>query len=292
MTDILRQEGLPENLVYLPLIESGYSPHAHSQAKAMGPWQLINSTARRYGLTINSWLDERKDPVLSTRAAAAYLKDLYQRFGEWLLAAAAYNAGEGRVETALQRSRANDFWDLTHEKKHLRLETRNYVPKFIAATLIANAPEKYGFEEVAYERPLRYDEVTIHTPLRLETVARFVNSDIRLIKELNPALLRNFTPPKDTGFALRLPLGSEETFLAAYRFLPDSARMKLSVHKVKKGETLSSIAKRYGQSVNRLMKENDLKSWRIRPGQELVIVQATTIKRKLPAPMAPRSARR
>jgi membrane-bound lytic murein transglycosylase D len=273
MAAILRQEGLPENLVYLALIESGFSSYAYSRAQALGPWQFIQSTALRYGLKIDPWVDERRDPVLSTRAAAGYLKDLYERFGEWFLAAAAYNAGEGRVGTALQRSRANDFWLLREEQKYLKLETRDYVPKFIAAALIAGAPEKYGFEDVDYEAPLAYDEVTIHSPLRLQTVARLANTDVNIIKDLNPALLRNFTPPADEGFTLRLPAGSGPAFLTAYERLPAANKIQLSLHRVGKGETLSSIAKRYSQSVSRLLKENALKSWRVRPGQELLIVR-------------------
>jgi membrane-bound lytic murein transglycosylase D len=273
MAAILRQEELPESLVYLALIESGFSYYAYSRAHALGPWQFIHSTAVRYGLKIDPWVDERRDPVLSTRAAAAYLKDLHQRFGEWFLAAAAYNAGEGRVGGALQRSRTNDFWLLREEHKYLKLETRDYVPKFIAAALIASAPEKYGFEEIDYEPPLQYDEVMIDTPLRLQTVAGLANTDVNVIKELNPALLRNFTPPTDEGFKLRLPVGSGKAFAGAYKLLPASTRIKLSLHRVTKGETLLSIAKRYGQTASRLLKENALKSWRLRPGQELIIVR-------------------
>ena len=272
MADILRSEGLPEKLVYLALIESGFSPHAYSRAHALGPWQFIRSTALQYGLAINPWLDERRDPVLSTRAAAAYLKDLHEKFGEWFLAAAAYNAGEGRVGTALQRSRTNDFWALRQERQHLKLETRDYVPKFVAAALIAREPERYGFEQISYEAPLQYDEVTVHEPLRLETIARLANTELDIIKELNPSLLRNFTPPTDGGFTLRLPMGSQTKFSAAYEQLPRSEKIKLSLHKVKKGELLGRIAKKYNLPAKQLIKENGLKSWRVRPGQDLIIV--------------------
>ena len=272
MADILRNEGLPEKLVYLALIESGFSTHAYSRARALGPWQFMRGTALQYGLTINSWLDERRDPVLSTRAAAAYLKDLHEKFGEWFLAAAAYNAGEGRVGTALQRSKTNDFWLLRQQRKHLNIETRDYVPKFVAAALIGREPERYGFEEISYEAPLEYDEVTVHAPLRLETVARLANTGLDIIRELNPALLRNFTPPTEGGFTLRLPVGSEADFLAAYEQLAGAEKIKLSLHKVKKGELLARIAKKYNVTAKQLVKENGLKSWRLRPGQELIIV--------------------
>ena len=272
MAEILRSEGLPDKLVYLALIESGFSTHAYSRAQALGPWQFMRATAIQYGLTINSWLDERRDPVLSTRAAAAYLKDLHEKFGEWFLAAAAYNAGEGRVGTALQRSKTNDYWLLRQERKHLKLETRDYVPKFVAAALIARQPERYGFEEISYEAPMEYDEVTLNHPLRLETVARLANTEVDIIKELNPALLHNFTPPTDGGFRLRLPPGSQVDFLMGYEQLTGPDKIKVSIHRVKKGELLARIAKQYNVAPKQLVKENSLKSQRLRPGQELIIV--------------------
>ena len=272
MAEILRSEGLPENLVYLALIESGFSTHALSRAHALGPWQFMRATALQYGLAINSWLDERRDPVLSTRAAAAYLKDLHEKFGEWFLAAAAYNAGEGRVGTALQRSKTNDYWLLRQERKHLKHETRDYVPKFVAAALIARQPERYGFEEISYEAPMEYEEVTVNEPMRLETVARLANTQVDIIKELNPALLRNFTPPTDGGFRLRLPPGSQADFLTGYEQLTGPDKIKVSIHRVKKGELLARIAKRYNVAPKQLVKENSLKSQRLRPGQELIIV--------------------
>ncbi len=272
MAEILRSEGLPDKLVYLALIESGFSTHAYSHAQALGPWQFMRATALQYGLAINAWVDERRDPVLSTRAAAAYLKDLHEKFGEWFLAAAAYNAGEGRVGTALQRSKTNDYWLLRQERKHLKLETRDYVPKFVAAALIARQPERYGFEEISYEAPMEYDEVTVTEPLRLETVARLANTEVDTIKELNPALLRNFTPPMDGGFRLRLPLGSQADFLMGYEQLTGPDKIKVSIHRVKKGELLARIAKKYNVAPKQLVKENSLKSQRLHPGQELIIV--------------------
>jgi membrane-bound lytic murein transglycosylase D len=281
MAEILRSEGLPENLIYLALIESGFSPHAYSKAHALGPWQFIRGTALQYGLTINSWLDERRDPVLSTRAAANYLKDLHEKFGEWFLAAAAYNAGEGRVGTALQRSKTNDFWLLRQERRHLKLETRDYVPKFVAAALIAGEPERYGFEQISYEAPMEYDEVTVNQPMRLETVARLANTQLDVIKELNPSLLRNFTPPADGGFMIRLPLGSQASFLAGYEQLPRSEKIKLSLYIVKKGELLGHLAKKHNVTAKQLIQENALKSGRVRPGQELIIVSNDTDKDSL-----------
>lgn len=279
MATILQQEGLPEDLVYLSLIESGFSPHALSRAKAVGPWQFIQSTGLRYGLKINSWLDERRDPVKSTRAAAAYLKDLHVQFGEWFLAAAAYNAGERKVEQAINRSQTDDFWRLS-QRTHLKSETRNYVPKFIAAALIASMPEKHGFGDVVYEPPMEYDEVTIEEPLRLETIAKLAKTTMKAIKELNPAILRNITPPNDQGFVLRLPAGSGKAFAQAYEALPDSAKPNVVTHKVKKGETLLSIAKRYGQRIAQLMELNGLRSRQVRVGQDLIVILENAVKKR------------
>ena len=272
MATILREEGLPEDLVYLSLIESGFSPRAYSRAKAVGPWQFIRGTGLRYGLKINWWIDERRDPVKSTRAAVAYLKDLHLQFGEWFLAAAAYNAGERKVEKAVNRSKTNDFWRLS-QKSYLKRETRNYVPKFIAAAVIARTPEKYGFGDVLYEPQMEYDEVTVKEPLKLDIVANLADTTVDAIKQLNPALLRNYTPPHGDGFVLRLRAGSGETFARAYELLPpDSAKAKIVTHTVTKGQTLQAIAKRYGQRVSQLMEINSLKTQRVREGQELVVI--------------------
>lgn len=279
MATILQEEGLPEDLVYLSLIESGFSPNAFSRAKAVGPWQFIHSTGLRYGLKINGWVDERRDPVKSTRAAAAYLKDLHLQFGEWFLAAAAYNAGEQKVERAINHSQTDDFWRLS-QKTYLKSETRNYIPKFIAAALIAGTPEKYGFGDIVYEPPMEYDEVTIEKPLKLETVAKMAETTVKVIKELNPALLRNITPPNENGFVLRLPAGSGKTFAEAYQLLPSSAKTKVVAHKVKKGETLLGIAKNYGLRVNQLMELNGLHNRQIRVGQELIVILDGALKKR------------
>ena len=272
MATVLQEEGLPEDLVYLSLIESGFSTQAVSKAKAVGPWQFIRSTGLRYGLKINGWLDERRDPLKSTRAAAAYLKDLHEQFGQWFLAAAAYNAGERKVEKAMNRSNADNFWDISGKRSYLKQETRNYVPKFIAASLIASAPEKFGFVDVVYQTPVEYDEVTLETSLRLETVARLAGTTVKTIKELNPALLRNITPPHENGYVVRLPSGRGELFTQSYEQLPESAKIKVITYKVKKGETLLSIANRYGQKTTDLMELNNLKTRKLQPGQELIVV--------------------
>ena len=271
MATVLQEAGLPEDLVYLSLIESGFAPAATSKAKAVGPWQFIRATGIRYGLKIDNWVDERRDPVKSTRAAAAYLKDLHQQFGEWFLAAAAYNAGERKVETAIQRSQTSDFWSLS-QRTVLKQETRNYVPKFIAAALIAGAPEKYGFSDLVYEAPFDYDEVVTHKPLTLQTIANLARTTVGNIKELNPELLRNVTPPSEKGFGLRVPSGSGEIFNQAYKAQFDSTSLKVVNYTIKKGDTLAAIAKRYHLRVSQIMEANDLKTTQLRVGQQLLIV--------------------
>lgn len=279
MAEILRDEGLPEDLVYLALIESGFLTDARSNAHAVGLWQFMRGTALRYGLQINWWVDERRDPLKSTRAAAAYLKDLHRQFGRWYLAAAAYNAGEGKIGRALHRSGAKDFWTLS-QGADLNSETRNFVPKFIAASLIASEPEKYGFENLSLEPPLEYDEVKIKRVLRLETVAAWADTTVDVIKALNPALLRDFTPPSLDGTPLRVPVGKGEAFTQAYHRLRNVGYSGAIPHTVRKGETLWGIAKRYGQRVTQIMQMNSLKNHRIHIGQHLMIGLTETGRRQ------------
>src|SRR5678815_173862 len=189
IAQVLHEEGVPEELAYLALIESGYVTHSSSSSGAVGLWQFVPGTARRYGLKMDSWVDERRDPIKSTRAAAAYLKDLHNYFGRWYLAIAAYNAGQGAIEKAMQSSGANDFWTLSAKAK-LREETRNFVPKFVAASLIASDPQKYGFIDVAYEPPMDYEEMEVQGSLRFASLAEMAGTDPETIRDLNPALLR------------------------------------------------------------------------------------------------------
>lgn len=271
IAEILRQEELPEDFVYLALIESAFFPDASSHADAVGLWQFVRGTGLRYGLRIDWWVDERRDPWKSTRAAAAYLKDLHQRFGRWYLAAAAYNAGGGRVGKAMRATGAKDFWSLSR-KSTLAEETRNFVPKFIAATLIAREPEKYGFGDIVYDSPPQYDEAKISSILKLSTIAELADTTVEKIRELNPALLRDYTPPSENGFYLRLPAGKGERFTEAYARFPHRRILKATTHHVKRGDTLWAIARRYGQRVGRLMEINGLTHHRIRPGQYLMIL--------------------
>lgn len=245
MKEILRKKNVPEDIVFLSLIESGFNPYAYSIARAVGPWQFIASTAKRYGLEINWWKDERRDPIKSTEAAADYLKDLYEMFGSWNLAMAAYNAGEGKILRALQRSKADDYWALL-DTKQIRNETKDYVPKFIAASLIAANPEDFGFENIEYNQPMSYDEVELDSPIDLSVAADCAGTDLDVIKKLNPELRRWCTPPDAPRYTLRVPEGTKETFLQKLASVPEEERFTMERYTVKKGDTFKKISQRTG----------------------------------------------
>jgi hypothetical protein len=205
MRRIFQEYGLPQDLVYLALVESGFSPQARSPAEAVGCWQFIAGTARRYGLRVNSWVDERRDPEKSTRAAARYLKDLFNQFGCWFLAAAGYNAGEHRVEGTVHRHDTRDFWTMA-QKKLLPQETCNYVPQIIAATLIAKSPARYGFEQIHYQAPLKYEKVKMPGGADLRWFAQVSDIPFQILKDLNPELNRERTPADQDEYLLKIPL--------------------------------------------------------------------------------------
>ncbi len=269
MTKIFRDQGLPEDLVFVALIESGFNPYAYSRAKASGTWQFIRSTGKRYGLTINDWVDERRDPIKSTVAAASYLKDLYAMFGSWPLALASYNAGEGKIQKAIRRTKSDDFWDIKNTR-YIRRETKDYVPKFMAATIIAKDPERYGFALMLTD-PLRFEEVTVDRPIALESVATAIGIDPQEMKELNPELKRGVTPPYARGYVLRVPMGTREMFLANQDRVPTFKGPYYTKHRIRRGETLQTIARRYRTTVETLKTENHLRSSRVRVGKILKV---------------------
>ncbi len=243
MQDVLKEKNIPTDLVFLPLIESGFNLNAYSRAHAVGPWQFIESTGKRYGLIIDWWRDERKDPIKSTKAAANYLKDLYRMFGSWELALAAYNAGEGRISRALKRTYSDDYWDLRRTNQ-IRDETKNYVPHFIAATMIAKKPEDFGFHLLDYHEPLEYDEITLYEPLDLEVIAQCANTTIKEIRRLNAELRRWSTPPHIPKYTIKLPAETKETFILNLSKIPSEDRFSFDTYKVKKGENIRTIAKK------------------------------------------------
>lgn len=255
MKNILIQKGLPEDLVYLPLIESGFNVNARSPAKAVGPWQFIESTAKRYGLVINWWVDERKDPIKSTEAAARYLSDLYRMFGDWSLALAAYNAGEGRVYRAVNRYGENDYWNLLNTR-YLPRETKDYVPKFIAAITIAKQPEFFGFDNLKEHKPINYDEVIIPSPTDIEVIAKCAETNVDVIKELNPELKRWATPLNVKEYKIRIPYDKKEKFLENFEKIPIEKRFSYDTYIIKKRDTISKIAKNTKLSTNVLYEMN------------------------------------
>jgi len=235
---ILREEGLPPELAHLPLIESAFSPHAVSPAGAVGLWQLVAGTGRRYGLRIDRYVDERRDPVKSTRAAAKYLKDLHAMFGDWHLSLAAYNSGEHAIAQLLVRHPSFTYWDL-RQRGYLCAETADFVPKFLAAAQIAESPEAHGFSAVT-EEPLRYDIVRVKRSLSLATVAVLSGTSASTIKELNPALHRGIVPPR--GYALRVPKGAKQAFRTAYAALDRPIPPRRRTHGVTVGRLAEAQA--------------------------------------------------
>ena len=256
MKEILKAKNVPEDIAFLPLIESGFNPNAYSVARAVGPWQFIASTARNYGLTIDWWRDERKDPVKSTEAAAHYLKDLYEMFGSWNLAMAAYNAGEGKILRALNRTKSDNYWALLNTR-HIKKETKEYVPRFIAATLIATNPHEYGFADLDYHPPLRYDEVVLDRPIDLDIAAQCAETSLDMIKELNPEIRRWSTPANVSSYALRIPYGKMEIFTENISRIPEEERFSVSMYTVKKGDTIKSISTKTGIPVSVIQELND-----------------------------------
>jgi membrane-bound lytic murein transglycosylase D len=254
----LKENGVPEDLVYLALIESGFNPYAYSRAKASGPWQFISLTGKRYGLQANGWVDERRDPEKSTIAAARYLKDLYDLFECWYLAVAGYNAGETRIATAVKRYGTGDFWELT-KYRDLKQETKDYVPQIIAAAVIAGNPVQYGFTGIEYEEPLCYEKVPVPEVTDLRIIARACKISIEDLQSLNPELLRGYTPPNASNYEVKIPCGRKELFLNNFEALRPLKKFQIKTHVVKKGDTLSRIAKSYGVKVAPIQEINQLK---------------------------------
>lgn len=266
----LREAGLPEDLLYLAMIESGMNPNAYSRAHAVGLWQFIRGTGRLYDLEIGYWLDDRRDPFKATDAAVAHLKDLYEDYGSWYLAAAAYNGGPGRVNRGIARTGSNDFWDLS-DARVLRRETRNYVPKLIAATLIAKNPERYGFDDVVPEPPLVFDVVEVPDATSFDVLAEAAGTTEDEIRRLNPQYPRRVTPP-DLRAEVRVPPGTAPAFTTAYALIPASERVTWLEHVVTRGQTLSHIADRYGVSITAIRAtNNNVNPRRLQIGQKLII---------------------
>jgi membrane-bound lytic murein transglycosylase D len=274
----LRAKGLPEDLVYLTLIESGLSNTAVSRAKAVGMWQFMASTGRVYGLTIDPWMDERRDPFKATDAAVNHLADLVEQLGSVYLAAAAYNAGAGKVVRGIGRLPGDVPDSLTDhvffqlaEQRYLKRETRDYVPKLIAAALIAKEPLRYGFTDIALMTPLMFDEVLVADATGLDVMARLADTTVAAVLELNPQFVRGVTPP-GRSVTVRVPRGSGELVAGRYADLPVTERVTFVDHYIARGETLSEVARRYHVSQSMILAANPrLKPHSLRVGQRVIV---------------------
>jgi len=273
MREIFAKEGLPRDLATLAMVESGFNSNAHSWANAVGYWQFIESTGTMYGLDNDWWYDERRDVEKATLAAARYLKDLHKRFdGDWYLAVASYNAGPGKISRAIRKYHTTDFWQLCRAGDYLKDETKNYVPKLLAALLISKQPEKYGFCDLDYEQPLAFDRVVVSEATDLELVAELTQVPYATIKLLNPELKRWCTPPGVVDYSLRLPVGHHVGFSEKYANIPSDERARYKRHQIKSGDTLQHLAKRYGIRVDDIISLNKISNPRaLRIGQDLIL---------------------
>ena len=277
----LHEAGLPADLAYLPMIESGYSQTAYSQARAMGLWQFISSTARLYGLTVNDYVDERKDPLKSTQAAIAYLADLYEEFGSWELAVAAYNAGSGKIRQAIRKYDTRNFWKLA-QQRHLKLETKRYVPKLMAAIIIAKEPAKYGFTNIAYQPPLQYDTVEVPRWTPLVAVALAAGVEVEELRRLNRELRKPFTPPDSASYQIKVPAGKMAEATQNLPRVHATVTTNYKTHTVEKHETLTAICRQYGLTKTIILKANSLRAAELKAGQRLRIPYQTTSYELLP----------
>jgi len=276
--DILRREGMPSDLFYLAVIESGLNPRAYSRSRAVGLWQFMARTGRMMGLKRTHWIDERRDPIKATVAAAGYLKDLFAEFGDWRLALAAYNGGPGRVRRAIARADTNDYWQLD-----LPRETRNYVPLFMAATIIAKDPQLFGFEPQAEEPAFAYEEVVLPEDwpyVDLKAAAQLLGIERQVLHDLNPELRQDITPPGSRSpYTLRVPTGKRRVLLDQYASLPVPQKAAVHQYRVQRGDTISGIAQTFGVSTRVIAAANSLRNPNlIRPRQLLYIPVAPRAK--------------
>jgi membrane-bound lytic murein transglycosylase D len=269
MVRILKQEGVPQDLIYLAQAESGFIPTAVSRAGARGIWQFMGSRAKGYGLERTQWVDDRQDPEKSTRAAARHLKDLYAQFGDWYLAMAAYNSGPGTVQAAVKRTGYADFWEL-YRRNVLPKETRNYVPIILAVTIVAKNLSHYGFDDVSMEEPAKFDTVTINYPVDLRLVADCVDATPLQLQQLNPSLLR-LTTPKEGSFELHVPAGTKQQYQTTIAAIPQPMRLWWRYPTAHAGDTVASLARRYRVTVKSIVEANDLQSSNLEADSRIII---------------------
>lgn len=290
MRPILREEGIPDELLYLSMIESGLNLNAYSYAHAAGLWQFIPGTGRIYGLHIDRSYDERRHVELATRAACAYLRKLYEEFGDWYLAMAAYNCGEGRVARDIKRCNTRDYWKM----HRLPAQTRGYVPTYLAARLICENPGKYGFPPLPPERQFECEQIFVSGGYKLEDVARAAGHDPQTVRDLNPEYLKGIVPDRGQPMMVRLPGAAQESFDQDLASMPKTIIAPTSSHRVRKGDTLGKIASKYGTSVKAIMampENKRLKPHSLRVGQEIVIPVAEVRYAEAKAPSVKEAAK-
>jgi membrane-bound lytic murein transglycosylase D len=273
----LRNEGVPIELFYLAMVESGFNNRALSHAKAIGTWQFMEGTAKLYGLNVGYWVDERRDPAKSTVAAARYLKELYGRFGDWYLAIAAYNAGPGKISSAVRRSGSRDFWDLV-ETSYIAPETKDYVPKVLAAISLATNPEEHGIQYYANpEDTLPQSTVFVSRPVMLTEVAAKLGVTLAQVYRWNPEIMQHIVPPASTwqdkpGYQFRLPQNLIERFVESEESLTLLEIQDFKMHQVQRGETLAKIARKYKLSISTILNFNpSLSPKRLKIGRQVAI---------------------
>ncbi len=267
---ILREEGLPEDLIFLSMIESGFNTKAYSRAKAVGMWQFVSHTGRLYGLRRDTWVDERRDPEKATRAAARHLRHLYNLFGDWQLVITAYNCGQGRLQRAIRTDGSHTFWDLDS----LPRETRNHLPKYMAVLLMARDPDFFGVDKLQIDDPMAYDLVQVTHPVDLRVGAQCAGTDYETMRALNPELRLGYSPPMPSRktYALRVPICSSDRFIDRYARIPDEKKVQLIDYKVRSGDTVSNIALSFGVRSSAIMDANGIRNARkLRAGQTVKI---------------------
>ena len=276
MRQQLAEAGLPQDLAYLSMIESGFKPNAFSTAKAVGLWQFMGTTAVRFGLQVNPYIDERRDPVRSTQAAVQYLSGLKNQFdGKWYVAVAAYNAGEGKINGGLQKFNCDNFWDLAKED-YLALETKRYVPQLIAAIIIAKTPEKFGFKGIQYDSPLAYEIAKVPPRTQLAEVAVATHTSIETLRDLNRQLSKEQVPPGSGSYELKMPLGTARLVADNLPRVHATVSTQFKEYVIGPKDTLDRICARYNISKITLLKANNLRKAKLVPGHILRIPYQTT----------------